>query len=163
MVFKWLFPSKSLKHLISLEHFPTANENLTKWPKWQIAMKGQEPVTYGFMTRAWPTECHILPPGNKYHKIDKKNGLVDTEGKERVGWTERAALIYTRCHMWNRQRVGRRCTAPGAPLRALWWPEGWEVGCGGRETQREEIYAYTELIHTVVQQKLTQHCKVMTL
>lgn len=107
MVFKWLFPSKSLKHLISLEHFPTANENLTKWPKWQIAMKGQELVTYGFMTRSWPTECHVPPSGNKYHKTDKKNGLVDTEGKGRVGWTERAAMPYT--HDCVKQ------TASGAP------------------------------------------------
>lgn len=48
-------------------------------------MKGQELVTYGFMTRAWPTECHVPPSGNKYHKTDKKSGLVDTEGKGRVG------------------------------------------------------------------------------
>ena len=35
-------------------------------------------------------------------------------------------------------------------------------GVGGR-LQREGIYVYIELIHFVVQQKLTQHCKAIIL
>ena len=37
--------------------------------------------------------------------------------------------------------------------------EGWDGW--GREVKREEIYDYIELIHFVVQQKLTQHCKTI--
>ena len=40
--------------------------------------------------------------------------------------------------------------------------EGWNSGVGGRFT-REGIHVYLWLIHIVVQQKPTQHCKVITL
>ena len=43
--------------------------------------------------------------------------------------------------------------------------EGWDRG-GGREAQEGGdmgIYGYVQLIHFVVQQKLTQHCKAITL
>ena len=40
--------------------------------------------------------------------------------------------------------------------------EGWEEDVGGR-IKEEEIYAYLWLIHTVVQQKLTQHFKAIIL
>ena len=40
--------------------------------------------------------------------------------------------------------------------------EGWDRGVGGRFT-REGIHVYLWLIHIVVQQKPTQHCKVITL
>lgn len=33
----------------------------------------------------------------------------------------------------------------------------------GRRLQREEIYVCIELIHAVVQEKLTQHCRTNTL
>jgi len=39
--------------------------------------------------------------------------------------------------------------------------EGWDGGLGGR-FERKGIYVYIQLIHSVVQQKLTQHCKVIT-
>ena len=38
---------------------------------------------------------------------------------------------------------------------------GWD-GVGER-FKREGIYAYTYLIHVIIQQKLTQHCKAITL
>ena len=41
--------------------------------------------------------------------------------------------------------------------------EGWMVGGVGGRLQREGIYVYIELIHFVVQQKLTQHCKAIIL
>ena len=41
--------------------------------------------------------------------------------------------------------------------------EWWMVGGVGGRLQREGIYVYIELIHFVVQQKLTQHCKAITL
>ena len=34
---------------------------------------------------------------------------------------------------------------------------------GGGELKREEIYVYLWLIHVVVQQKATQHCKAIIL
>ena len=39
------------------------------------------------------------------------------------------------------------------------WDEGW---VGGR-LKRKRIYVYLQLIHVVVQQKLTQHCKAIIL
>ena len=35
----------------------------------------------------------------------------------------------------------------------------WREGEVGRRLEREAMYAYIQLIHAVVQQKLTQHCK----
>ena len=43
--------------------------------------------------------------------------------------------------------------------------EGWDKE-DGREAQEEgdmEIFVYLQLIHFVVQQKLTQHCKAIIL
>ena len=43
--------------------------------------------------------------------------------------------------------------------------EGWDRE-GGRETQEGEdmgIYVYGQLIHFVIQQKLTHHCKAIIL
>ena len=36
--------------------------------------------------------------------------------------------------------------------------DGWDVGVGGR-AKRDGIYVYIQLVHFIVQQKLTQHCK----
>lgn len=36
--------------------------------------------------------------------------------------------------------------------------DGWD-GCGGKEVQRERVYACLWMIHAVVQQKLTQNGK----
>ena len=37
------------------------------------------------------------------------------------------------------------------------------MGVGGRNTQEGGVYVYTELIHVVVQQKLTQNCRAIIL
>ena len=37
--------------------------------------------------------------------------------------------------------------------------DGWDGGGLGGRSKREGIYVYIQLIHFVVQQKLTQHCK----
>ena len=37
------------------------------------------------------------------------------------------------------------------------------MGVVGWRLKKEGSYAYTELIHAVVQQKLTQHCKAIVL
>ena len=42
-------------------------------------------------------------------------------------------------------------------------PEGWDGGTVGGRSKREGIYVYIWLIHFVVQQKLTQHCKATIL
>jgi len=36
---------------------------------------------------------------------------------------------------------------------------GWDVGRG--RSKREGIYVYIELIHFIIQQKLTQYCKTI--
>ena len=59
------------------------------------------------------------------------------------------------CH---RQLVRSCCTAQGAQFEALWWSR--RVGV---RLKREGMYVYTCLSHTVVQQKLTQHCKAIIL
>ena len=38
--------------------------------------------------------------------------------------------------------------------------EGWDDGLSEKESQEERVCI--QLIHTVVQQKLTQHCKAIT-
>ena len=40
--------------------------------------------------------------------------------------------------------------------------DGWDRGMGGR-FKRESIYVYIKLFNFVVQQKLTHHCKAITL
>ena len=40
--------------------------------------------------------------------------------------------------------------------------DGWDGGGGGR-SKREGIQVYIQLIHFIVQQKLTQHCKAILL
>ena len=42
--------------------------------------------------------------------------------------------------------------------------EGWDGGLGvGGRLKREGIYLYIQLVHAVVQQKLTQHYKAVIL
>ena len=55
---------------------------------------------------------------------------------------------------------GNLLQAGGAQLGALWWPR-W--GEWGGETKERGIHVSLQLIHSVVQQKLTQHCKAITL
>ena len=51
----------------------------------------------------------------------------------------------------------------GAQLGALWYPRGVWCGWVGGRFKREGIYVYIQLIHVVVQQKPTQHCKTIML
>ena len=39
--------------------------------------------------------------------------------------------------------------------------DGWDGDGVGRKSKRKRIYVYIELIHLVVLQKLTQHCKAI--
>jgi len=41
--------------------------------------------------------------------------------------------------------------------------EGWDRGEDGERLKTEEIHVYLQLVHIVVQQKLTQHCKAINL
>ena len=41
--------------------------------------------------------------------------------------------------------------------------EGWGEGSGREAHEGGDIYIYLRLIHIVVQQELTQHCKVVIL
>ena len=53
--------------------------------------------------------------------------------------------------------VGSCCVVQGAQLTDDL--EGWDGGRVGGRLKREGIYGYLQLIHIVVQQKLTQYCK----
>ena len=96
--------------------------------------------------------------------MDIWTGLVEEMGEE--GWRnwESSADIYIHYHVWNRELMRTTSVAQGAQLHALWWPRG--VGCGGgvgERSKREGMYVYLQLIHFIVQQKLTQPCKAIIL
>ena len=42
-------------------------------------------------------------------------------------------------------------------------PQGYDARVQGGKLKREGIYVYIRVIHDVVQQKLTQHCKAIRL
>ena len=42
-------------------------------------------------------------------------------------------------------------------------PGGWDEGSVGGISEKERIYVYIYMIHLVVQQKVTQHCKAVIL
>ena len=71
-------------------------------------------------------------------------------------------LTYVNFHM------GSCCITQGVQLGGLWWPRGlewgigWNEGVGGR-LRREAIHVHIKLSHLAIQQKLMQHCKVITL
>ena len=61
--------------------------------------------------------------------------------------------------------MGSSRIAQGDQVGAYDHLEGWDRE-GGRETQEEGdmgIYVYVQLIHFVIQQKLTHHCKAIIL
>ena len=58
-------------------------------------------------------------------------------------------------------RLSACSTGQGAGLRSPWWPRG--PGWGGRQAPEGGTYVYLGLIHIVVRQMLTQHCKAITL
>ena len=62
-----------------------------------------------------------------------------------------------------KQLVGKCCGAQGAQLPwVLCDDRAGGLGVGGRP-EREGMYVHLQLIHFVVQQKLTQHCKAVIL
>ena len=78
--------------------------------------------------------------------------------KERVGWIERVALTYMHCCVSDRWLVGNCLIVQGARLNVLWWSREH-----GMKAQEGRIYEDLWLIHVVVLQKLTQHCKAIIL
>ena len=76
--------------------------------------------------------------------------------KRRMGWIGRSGLTYIYYHVLNRQLVASCCIAQEAQLSALRWHRGMGWRCVYTHT-------HTQLIHFVVQQKLTQHCKAIIL
>lgn len=86
---------------------------------------------------------------------DTKNGRVDTGQKGGTNWEIRIALYTLPC----RGKLPGACSkAQGAQLGAGDLEESDEEG-GVKEVQEEDIYM--QLIHFVVQQKLTQHYKAI--
>ena len=100
---------------------------------------------------------------NRETGVEKRH--VDTERREwgvgggarSRGQTEsstgRYALPYAK-----QRASGTCCTAQRAQLSAPRWPSRV-----GGSAEREGIHVYIEMIHFVVQQKLTQHCKAIIL
>ena len=84
-------------------------------------------------------------------------------GEERRGGTEREALAPAYYRLWSSEPVGSRCIAPGlgAGSAQVTWRR--RTGKGGREAPEAGTDIYTGLIHAVVKQKLTQHCKASIL
>ena len=83
-----------------------------------------------------------LPDKNRDPDIE--NRLVDTAGKERVGWIERIALKHTHYNMKSRLLIQSYCILQGAQFGTLWQSRG--VGWGGREGSsrgRGHIYTYS--------------------
>ena len=90
--------------------------------------------------------------------------LVDTErGREGEG-TERAALTPAHCCLWGSEPGAAAAQHRGSeptPCLAVTWRR--RTRKGGREAPEAGIDVYTGLIHAVVKQKLTQHCKASVL
>ena len=62
-----------------------------------------------------------------------------------------------------RKIVGSCCIAQGAQHGARDDLKGWDGGWVGGKLKREGIRVYLQLIHVIVQQKLTQHSKAIIL
>ena len=82
--------------------------------------------------------------------------------EERVVWVGRVPLTHICYHMQNRQLAGSCCAAQEFSSVLCDGLEGCD-GVGGREAQEGVMYVHTWLIHVVVQQKPTQHCKATIL
>ena len=91
-----------------------------------------------------------------------ETGFVDTEGNGEGGRTEGVALTYT-LPCVSRYPEGSCCIIQEAQHSALRRPRGVRRWGGGRIGQRikERIHVYLQLIHMVVWQKPTQHCKAI--
>ena len=79
---------------------------------------------------------------------------TEQEGGSGMKWDSSTDMYTLPC---IKQLVGSCCIAQGAQPNALWWRSGWEWG-GGR-LKRERMYIHRQLIHIIVQQKLTQYFK----
>ena len=84
-------------------------------------------------------------------------------GEESGGGTEREAPAPAHYRLWSSEPVGSRCIAPG--LGAGSTPVTWRrrTGKGEREAPEAGTDVYTGLLHAVLKQKLTQHCKASIL
>ena len=83
--------------------------------------------------------------------------------EERWEGTEREAPAPAHYRLWSSEPVGSGCIAPGlgAGSAQVTWRR--RTGKGGREAPEAGTDIYTGLIHAVVKQKLTQHCKASIL
>ena len=89
---------------------------------------------------------------DKSRDTDIENGLVDTVGEEEGGTTRRVALTYIPHLVYDRELVRSRCYNRGLSSALCDYLAGWG---------RESVYMWP--IHIVVEQKLTQYCKVIIL
>ena len=100
-----------------------------------------------------------------YFKLEIKFQRVFGDAGGRRGWDElREEHGHTHCRVWNSGRQEAGMTARGAQPREFssGFHDDLESGMWG-EFRKEEVRVHTELIHFIVQQKLTQHCKSITL
>ena len=92
--------------------------------------------------------------------VEDRRGGEGRGGAGRGGWEEAgAAGAHTHSRVCNEQFGGTCCTAQEAQLCAAL------IGRDGRMGSRPRggIYIHLRLSHTVVQQKLAQHCKPLIL
>ena len=98
---------------------------------------------------------------DKSRDTDIENGLVDTVGEEEGGTKRRVALTYIPHLVYDRELARSRCYNRGLSSALCDYLAGW-----GRELgrlKREEKSVYMWPFHIVVEQKLTQYCKVIIL
>ena len=86
---------------------------------------------------------------------DVRTGVWTQRGRERVEWNERAALT------WIEDRVYSRWWGPLYHTRSSAQHSVMTEGAG--RMQMEGISVYLQLMHAVVQKKLTQHWKAIIL
>ena len=107
------------------------NEHRTCYTEWSKSEREKQ-ISYinahTWNLEKWYRSAYIQ---GKNRDTDVENWPVNAGEKERVGWTERAALTYIHYHLWCRLLVGSCCATQGARPGALWRFRGVESGEGG--------------------------------
>ena len=87
---------------------------------------------------------------------DVENRCVDLEGAGRMDWESSIDEYRLPCGKQQEAAVQH------SQLHALGGPPGWDEGVEGG-SRREGICVLLQLIHVVLQQKLTRHCRAIIL
>ena len=106
-------------------------------------------------------ECHSLLQGI-FRTQRWKPGLLHCRQIFTI-WATREAPKHTHYHVQNRQLMGSCFVTQGAQPGALWQPRGVGWGWVRWRFKTEGTHVYLWLIHIVVWQKPTEHCKEIIL